>query len=85
MLTRIQPLVRCCGNSQVIMCRPPLVCHVARTITDQPDFSNTKQAFQSKRLSDLLRAYVVYKMFSYTSLVNNSDKVLVAMATSDQE
>ena len=41
------------------------------------DFSNTKDAFRSKTFSDMLRHYVVYKAFSYDSLVDNAHKVKI--------
>ena len=39
------------------------------------DFSNTKEAFRSKRFSELLRHYLVYRSFSFNRLVDNSQMV----------
>lgn len=72
---RLQPLVLRHGNVTTVHPLVPFVGHTTRTLANQPDFSDTKQAFQSKRLSDLFRAYVVYKVFSYSTIVDSSDKV----------
>ena len=39
------------------------------------DFSNTREAYRSKTLGELLRHYLVYQVFSYTSVVENSQRV----------
>lgn len=39
------------------------------------DFSNTKEAYRSKSFAQLLRHYLVYKVFAYTSVVENSQRV----------
>lgn len=41
------------------------------------DFSNTKEAYQSKSFREVLRHYVVFKSLSYDRLVDNSEKVCV--------
>ena len=39
------------------------------------DFSNTREAYRSKTFRELLRHFLVYKVFSYTPVVENSQKV----------
>ena len=39
------------------------------------DFSNTREAYRSKTFGELFRHYLVYKVFSYTSVVENSQRV----------
>lgn len=39
------------------------------------DFSNTREAYQSKSVRQLLRHYLVYRIFAYTRIVDNSEKV----------
>ena len=39
------------------------------------DFSNIQKAFRSKTTGELARHYLVYKLFSYDVLVNNSNTV----------
>lgn len=41
------------------------------------DFSNTKEAYQSKSFREVLRHYVVFKSLSYDRLVDSSEKVCV--------
>lgn len=42
------------------------------------DFSNTVEAFRSKSMTELLRHYFVFKSFTFNTLVDNSQKVLLA-------
>lgn len=39
------------------------------------DFGNTKEAYRSKSFSELLRHYVVFKAFTFKSLVDNNKAV----------
>ena len=42
---------------------------------EQLDFGNTKEAYRSKTFSELLRNYVVFKIFSFKILVDNNKTV----------
>ena len=41
----------------------------------KPDFNDVKIAYQSKSTRELLRAFLVYQLFSFDRLVDSSDKV----------
>jgi len=45
------------------------------------DFSNTEEAFRSKKFSELLRHYLVYWSFSFNKLVDSSQKVCCQSST----
>lgn len=40
-----------------------------------PDFGDTREAYRSKSFSELLRHYVVFKAFTFKSLVHNNKSV----------
>ena len=39
------------------------------------DFSNTREAYRSKTFGELLRHYLVYKVFAYKLVVESSQRV----------
>ena len=41
----------------------------------RPDFSDTSVAYKTKTTSELLRAFLVFKLFQYDTIVTNSYKV----------
>lgn len=45
------------------------------------DFSNTEEAFRSKKFSELLRHYLLYRSFSFNKLVDSSQKVCCQSST----
>ena len=52
--------------------------HYCVKSTDQMvDFSNTEKAYHFKSFGELLRHYLVYKLFSVDILVRNSNRVSV--------
>ncbi len=52
---------------------------VQRATHTKVDFTDTQKAYGLKSFSELLRHYVVYKLFSVTSIVRHSDKVCVCV------
>ena len=42
---------------------------------NRPDFSDTSVAYKTKTTSELLRAFFVFKLFQYDTIVTNSNKV----------
>ena len=40
-----------------------------------PDFTNTAEAFKTKTTKEVLRSYLVYKMFTFEGIVSRSQKV----------
>eukprot|EP00731_Ephydatia_muelleri_P022707 Em0015g290a len=46
-----------------------------------PDFTNTAEAFKTKTTKEILRSYLVYKMFTFEGIVSRSQKLIKVSRT----
>lgn len=53
----------------------PTSGHVTRCLSTKLDFSDTRVSYKGKSTWELLRAFFVYKLFSYPKIIDSSEKV----------